>query len=58
MKQETIEIEHSMTAKQLLESKGLNPSLYLVSQEGKLIQHDEVIKMGTEVSLIPAVKGG
>ena len=58
MKQETITVERSMTAKQLLEEKGRNPSLYFVVQEGKMVQHDEAIKVGTQVGIIPAVKGG
>ena len=52
------QVEKEMTAEELLVSQGLNPSLYFVAVEGKLIQGKETIKQSQTAKIIPRVAGG
>lgn len=58
MPKQQVVVEKEMTAADLLESKGLDKTLYIVSQEGKLVQGDSLVKVGVQADIIPAVKGG
>lgn len=51
-------VEKPMTAREFLESKGLNPQLYFVSVGGEHIKNDQVIDAGVKATPIPIIKGG
>jgi len=55
---QTIQAVKLITAQQLLEQEHLDPNLYIVSQEGKQVRSNQILKIGQEVKVIAIVKGG
>jgi sulfur carrier protein ThiS len=58
LKAQLIEVEKPQTVEELLKSKGLNPSMYIVSENGKIKQANDALKAGAQVKVVPAIKGG
>ncbi|WP_448521108.1 hypothetical protein [Pseudothermotoga sp.] len=54
----TIELEKSLTVKQLLKELRLNPLEHLVQVDGKLYTEDRVIKLGSRVIIHKVTSAG
>ena len=55
---QTLQVVKPITAQQLLEQEHLDPNLYIVSQEGKQVRSNQILKHGQEVKVIAIVMGG
>ena len=55
---QTLQAVKPITVQQLLEQEHLDPDLYIVSQEGKQVRSNQILKPGQEVKVIAIVKGG
>jgi sulfur carrier protein len=54
----TIELEKSLTVKQLLKELRLNPLEHLVQVDGKLYTEDRIIKLGSRVIIHRVTSAG
>lgn len=55
---QTLQVIKQITVQQLLEQERLDPNLYIVSQEGKQVRSNQILKHGQEVKVIAIVMGG
>ncbi|WP_448523301.1 hypothetical protein [Pseudothermotoga sp.] len=54
----TIELEKSLTVKQLLKELRLNPLEHLVQVDGKLYTEDRIIKLGSRIVIHKVTSAG
>ena len=58
MIQKLQQVEKEMTVSELLSSQNLNPNMYWVDVDGRMIQGNDTIKQGESPKIVPKVSGG